>query len=143
MNTESKTVPAIERTLQFEASPDRVWSVLTEPAELAGWFPDGVVELEAAADSAGWLVWDEHGRYAIRIEVFEPPQRLVWQWARTCDTALKGGPTTTVEWTLEASEGGGTTLHLRESGFLTPEDREQNVGGWTHELAELEELLGC
>lgn len=141
MKTESNPVPAIERTLDFAAPPDRVWRALTEPSELAAWFPDDVEGLEAATGGGGWLVWDQHGRYAIRIEVFEPPRRLVWRWARRSETVLDEGPTTTVEWTLEARDGGGTTLHLRESGFLTPKDREDNVGGWTHELGELAELL--
>ena len=57
------------------------------------------------------------------------------------DTPFDDAPSTRVEWTLSPSDGGGTTLHLRESGFLTDVHQEQNRGGWEEELGELMELL--
>lgn len=86
-------------------------------------------------------VWHAHGRYAIRIEAFEPMTRIVWRWARELETPLGDGPTTTVEWVLEPGPTGGTTLHLTESGFLTAHGRQQNVDGWKHELGELVSYL--
>ncbi len=130
-------VPAIEKTMDLNASPERVWEALTDPTELASWFPDRVDGLDASTDGEGWLVWDDHGRYAIRMEAFEPPTRLVWRWAREPDAGLSDAPTTTVEWRLESNGRGGTLLHLREDGFLTAGDRGQNVTGWEHELGEL------
>jgi uncharacterized protein YndB with AHSA1/START domain len=44
---------------------------------------------------------------------------------------------TVVEWRLEPSAGGGTILHLRESGFAAPATRAGNAVGWLTELAEL------
>lgn len=126
----------IRRTLELAADPRRVWDALTDPAELGRWFPDEA-DLRAAAGSDGAFVWERHGRFAVRVETFEPPRRLVWRWARDPDVDLDGGPTTTVEWTLEARDDGGTTLHLVERGFATPEHRKQNEGGWEAELAEL------
>lgn len=134
-------IDAIERTLELSASPERVWRALTDPEELARWFPDETVDLEVREGKGGWWHWTEHGRYAVRFEVVEPPRRLVWSWAREPDTPVEEARTTTVEWQLEAREGGGTTLSLRESGFLTEEAREQNVAGWKRELGELVELL--
>ena len=130
-------IDSIERTLELAASPEQVWQALADPEGLAAWFPDEVEALEPRPDGQGWLVWHNHGRYAIAIEAFEPMTRLVWRWARESDTPLGDGPTTTVEWVLEPGADGGTTLHLTESGFLTEEAREQNVGGWKHELGEL------
>jgi hypothetical protein len=46
-----------------------------------------------------------------------------------------------VEWTLTSREGGGTTLQLRETGFLTDLHHSQNNGGWDEELAELREMV--
>lgn len=134
-------IDAIERTLELSASPERVWRALTDPEELASWFPDEAVDLEVRAGGDGWWVWHEHGRYAVRFDVVEPPRRLVWTWARESDTPVAESDTTTVEWELVPREDGGTTLRLTESGFLTEEAREQNVAGWKHELAELVELL--
>ena len=134
-------VAAIERTIELAATPERVWDAISDPHELACWFPEKVEGFEAAPDAAGWLVWHEHGRYAIRMEVFEPRTRIVWRWARESDTRLGDGPTTTVEWRLEPTSEGGTRLHLREDGFLTDEARRQNVSGWEHELGELAAYL--
>ncbi|MDX1395157.1 MAG: SRPBCC domain-containing protein [Gemmatimonadota bacterium] len=137
MTDEPAVVDAIEKTMELAATPERVWDALTDPAEVAAWFPDRVDGLEPAADGGGWLVWNEHGRYAIRTEAFEPRTRLVWRWARDSETPLGEGPTTTVEWRLEPNGRGGTTLRLREEGFLTDHARRQNVAGWEKELGEL------
>jgi len=47
-----------------------------------------------------------------------------------------------VEWSLAPREGGGTTLRLRETGFLTDLHHQQNTGGWDEELGGLVQLLG-
>lgn len=131
---------AVEKVLELDAAPERVWRALTDPAELAAWFPDRVDDLEGGEE--GWFVWDAHGRYAMRVVEADPPRRLVWNWARKAETALDAGPTTTVEWTLEGLPSGGTRLHLRESGFTTPEARADNDAGWDHELGELVAYMG-
>ncbi len=131
----------IEKTLELLAPVPRVWAALTEPAQLAAWFPDAVEGLAPKEGSEGWLVWNEHGRYAITVESLDTERRIVWRWARQSEAALAGGYNTVVEWTLEAREGGGTTLRLVESGFANESDRQENVGGWEHELAELTDYL--
>ncbi|MDH3734932.1 MAG: SRPBCC domain-containing protein [Gemmatimonadota bacterium] len=141
MTEETNAVAAIEKTMTFAASPERVWEALTDPAELASWFPESVEGFTPAPGGEGWLVWDNHGRYAIRMEAYEPRTRIVWRWARESETPLEDGPTTRVEWRLEPSETGGTLLHLHESGFLSTEARGQNVMGWEHELGELTDYL--
>lgn len=77
----------------------------------------------------------------MRIEEVEPPTRLVWSWVHEPGIAFEDAPTTRVEWTLTPREDGGTTLHLRETGFRTDLHRGQNDEGWDAELGELSELL--
>lgn len=137
----TETIPAIERTLELRAAPERVWRALTEPSEIARWFGD-TAELEASAGAEGWFGWKAHGRFAVRVERCEPPRRFAWRWARNSDTPIGEGPSTLVEWELLPRDDGGTTLKLRESGFERPEAREENVGGWKHELGELVDHLG-
>jgi uncharacterized protein YndB with AHSA1/START domain len=134
---------AIERTVELAASPERVWTALTDPRELERWFPDAVTDLEARAGGSGWLRWARYGRYAVRFEVFDPPRRLAWSWSRDPDVAVGEGTTTRVEWRLEARADGGTTLFLRESGFQEAKHREENVSGWAQELAELRAHLAA
>ena len=56
---------AINRTIELDASPARVWVALADPDGLGSWFPDRVEGLAPEEGSQGWLVWDNHGRYAI------------------------------------------------------------------------------
>ena len=123
----TETTLTVERTLELAASPERVWRALTDPEELASWFPDRVDQSAFGPGAEGAFIWESHGAFAFRVEAAEMP--------------LVEGVSTTVEWLLEAREDGGTTLRLCESGFVREEDREGNARGWDAELAERVELL--
>ncbi|MXX55805.1 MAG: hypothetical protein F4205_18225 [Gemmatimonadetes bacterium] len=130
----------VEKVLELEARIERVWRAITDPAELARWFGDEAeIDLRPGGDAA--MAWREHGRYAMRIEEVQPPTRLVWSWVHEPGIAFEDAPTTRVEWTLTPREDGGTTLHLRETGFRTDLHRGQNDEGWDAELGELSDLL--
>ena len=130
----------IERTLELEASLEEVWRALTDPTELSGWFGD-TTELNPKVGAEGWFGWESHGRFAMRVEEFNPPHRFAWRWVHEPETSVDDAPLTLVEWTLTARHDGGTTLHLRESGFQTEKHQRENDGGWTQELGELSEHL--
>jgi uncharacterized protein YndB with AHSA1/START domain len=131
----------LEKTIRLKAPPERVWKAITEADELAAWFPNHV-DWELRDGAEGWFEWDQHGRYAVRVEAFEPPRYMAWRWAREAEKALDQTDSTLVEWTLTRRDNGGTLLHLRESGFAAEEYRQGNSSGWDTELAELLELLG-
>jgi uncharacterized protein YndB with AHSA1/START domain len=140
METETMTERVVEKTLHFKAGRARVWAVITDPAEFAMWFGD-VAELDLRVGGDGAMNWESHGRYAIRVEEVDAPSRLVWSWVHEPGVAFEDAPATRVEWDLAEGEDGGTTLRLRESGFLTEVHRGQNDTGWDEELAELVEVL--
>lgn len=131
----------VERTLSLDAPVDRVWRALTDPEELARWFPDRVDQAALEPGVEGLFFWENHGGYAFRIEAVEPRRRLVWEWARDSETPLDEGVTTEVEWNLEPQPDGGTTLRLCETGFVRPEDHQSNEKGWDAELTELVALF--
>ncbi len=133
---------AIERVLSLDASPERVWSAITDPAELSQWFGDGA-ELELRPGGSGAFSWNEHGRFAMRVEAVEAPTRLVWSWVHEADVPFDQAPSTRVEWVLSPRKGGGTILTLRETGFRTDLHHQQNTEGWTEELSELVTLLAA
>ena len=136
--TESMTTELeVVKTLELAAPPARVWKAITDPEELAQWFPDEESRVRVEEGAEGAWVWKEHGAYRVRFDTVEPPRRLVWSWARDPDVPLDQTVVTTVEWRLEPNGEGGTTLHVREHGFVREEDRRQNDLGWDHELAEL------
>jgi uncharacterized protein YndB with AHSA1/START domain len=130
----------IERKLELSASVERVWRALTDAGELSKWFGDETrLVLEPGAEGA--MIWNEHGSYAVRVEVVEAPVRFVWRWVHEPDVPFDAAPSTRVEWTLERRDDGGTTLRLRESGFRTDSHFRQNTEGWREELAELVAVL--
>jgi uncharacterized protein YndB with AHSA1/START domain len=138
--TTTKSNLVIDRQMDLRAPIERVWRALTDEHELARWFPSSA-DIAAEQGANGWLDWGELGRYAIRVETFEPPTRLSWRWAREASTPLDGGQTTLVEWTLEPLAADRTRLVLRESGFRAPEHHRGNSEGWDEELAELRTYL--
>ncbi len=131
----------IRESILIHAPRERVWRALTDEAELGSWFPKRA-ELSTGAGAEGWFDWQEQGRYAVRIETFEPPARLVWRWAREADQPVGTGESTVVEWTLHEEADGSTRLELRESGFTDRKAYEGNREGWTEELGELVAYLG-
>jgi uncharacterized protein YndB with AHSA1/START domain len=138
--TQTMTELMVEKTLHFRAERARVWTAITDATELARWFGDEA-ELDLRVGGDGAMTWENHGGYAMRVEEVDAPRRLVWSWVHEPGVAFEDAPTTRVEWELTEREGGGTTLHLRESGFVTDVHRKQNGTGWDEELGELVELL--
>ena len=131
----------VEKVLELDVTVEKVWSAITNPAELALWFGDEAeLDLRPGGDAA--MTWEDHGRYAMRVEEVDPPRRLVWSWVHEPGVAFEDAPATRVEWTLTARDDGGTTLRLCETGFRTDLHHRQNTEGWDAELAELTTLLG-
>ncbi|NKB88538.1 MAG: hypothetical protein GKS06_09985 [Acidobacteria bacterium] len=116
--TSTREIRFVEKRIEFDAPIERVWDAITDPAQIAKWFPDEVEIDEMAA-----------------------PERLVWRWAKDPGTPLEETTQTTVQWNLEPRDGGGTVLRLRESGFVSDDDQLGNDGGWDKELDELVEFL--
>ena len=133
-------IATIEKKLELDQSPNDVWRALTDPSEVTSWFGDSAA-FTPEAGGEGWFGWESHGRFAMKIEQFEPPQRLAWRWAREADKPLAESHSTLVEWVLLPREDGGTTLLLKESGFATEQSLRENTDGWKHELQHLVEFL--
>ncbi len=131
----------VEKVLELDVTVEKVWSAITDPAELALWFGDEA-ELDLRPGGDAVMTWEDHGRYAMRVEEVDPPHRLVWSWVHEPGVAFEDAPATRVEWTLTPRDDGGTTLRLCETGFRTDLHHRQNTEGWDAELAELTTLLG-
>jgi uncharacterized protein YndB with AHSA1/START domain len=130
----------VEKRLELKATVERVWSAITDPAEIQQWFPDRAT-LEPRAGGKGAWDWDEYGSHEVRVEVFEPPTKLVWSWAADGNVPYDEATATRVEWTLTPIDGGGTLLELVETGFASLKSRQENDDGWDSELGELVEYL--
>ncbi len=132
----------ISRSLELGIPRGRLWQLVTDPEQLRRWFPDDA-RLDRRRGGEGWFEWASRGRFAVRIEHYEPPVRISWRWARDPGVDLDAGPSTLVEWVLSPTPQGGTRLELTESGFERDEDREENERGWTRELGQLQELIAA
>ncbi|WP_405884509.1 SRPBCC domain-containing protein [Streptomyces sp. NBC_01136] len=110
----------IERAIVINASVERVWSVLSEPAFLGRWFGNGE-PVKMDLRPGGLLVFDHgvHGVIPARIETVEPPRVLSWRWSQgAAGEEPDDINATLVEFTLtEDNSTGGTRLTMVESGF--------------------------
>ncbi len=131
-------LPAIERTLELKASPERVWRAISDPAELSRWFPTHA-ELEVRPGGDGRFHFDGYGDALVHVEAVDRPRYLAWRWLGEKPSPEESE--TLVEWWLEPRADGGTSLRLRESGFRFEKHRAGNEEGWTAELGELVQLL--
>jgi uncharacterized protein YndB with AHSA1/START domain len=132
----------IDRSIEVQAPPERVWRALTTAAELSSWF-QVTIEGEIAPGNEVWMTstHPEHKgmRFQVRFVEMTAPARFVWQWhPGPVDPAIDYSkePSTTVTFTLEPT-GTGTRLSVAETGFdaIALERRAKayrdNSQGWT------------
>jgi len=142
----------IDRTIEIQAPPERVWRALTNADELSAWF-QVTIEGDIAPDSTVWMtsVHPQHAgqRFRVRFTELTPPRRLVWQWhPGEVDPAVDYSrePETTVTFTLEPS-GRGTRLSVSETGFdqislaRRAKAYADNSQGWTEVLVWLQKYV--
>ena len=146
------TPDRIDRTIDIQAPPERVWRALTDAAELSSWFK---VEIEGPI-APGAEIWmtslmpgHEGTRFPVRIVELTPPRRMVWQWPPgevDPGADYSRDPRTTVTFTLEPSTQ-GTRLTLSETGFdaISLERRAKafadNSQGWSEVLVWLQQYV--
>jgi uncharacterized protein YndB with AHSA1/START domain len=135
---------SIEREILIEAPVEVVWTVVTEPDQIAGWFSDSV-ELDLRPGGEAVFHWRDHESVVEgRVERVEPPHLFSFRWVVGGGGKLDEHNSTLVEFRLSA-EGEGTRLTVVESGFhdlSAPEDERNrhydgHSRGWELELGHL------
>ena len=130
----------LEREILIEASPEVVWSVITEPEHMSRWFGDST-EIDLRPGGRLALRWEEYDHTAHGlVERVEPLSLFSFRWFRDSEEN-----STLVEFSL-SSEGEATRLKVVESGFRElawPEadkqkDADGHRDGWKLELGELQ-----
>jgi uncharacterized protein YndB with AHSA1/START domain len=137
-------------TLEIDAPVDAIWQALTDPVELARWFPtDAVVDPRQGGTFA--VSWEGQWQWDMTITDFEPLHRLrmVDRSARPFDA--NGQPMTGIAAATLALEivlegrGGRTVLRLAHSGFGTGAQWDDELDGvtfgWNVELRGLRHYL--
>jgi len=142
----------IDRTIEIQAPPERVWRALTNSAELSAWF-QVKIEGDIAPGHEVWMT-TTHPQYAgmrfsVRFAELTPLTRFVWQWhpgAVDPNVDYSREPRTSVTFTLEPS-GQGTRLSLAETGFdeiplaRRAKTYADNSQGWTEMLVCLQKYV--
>ncbi len=143
---------SVEREILIEATPEVVWSVITEPAQISRWFSDEA-EVQARAGADGTLTWRPGGRggekecdsiVPIRVVEAEPFHRFSFRWSHPQGVEPDETNSALVEFTL-TEEAGGTRLTVIESGIdaVTHDEqgktryRAEHEQGWEKHLGEL------
>jgi uncharacterized protein YndB with AHSA1/START domain len=128
---------AIEVEQTIDASPEIVFSYLTDPARFIKWMGAGA---QLDPRPGGRYRIDIDGEHIAEGEYreIEPPRRLVMTWGWHGHPRVPPG-STTVEITL-TPEGQGTLLRLRHFGLPDEEERRQHSDGWTFYTARLRNL---
>lgn len=107
---------------------ERVWRAITEPEELAAWFPDTIEGEFAPGAEVKFPKFVEMGLPAIgRVTEFDPPRLLAFSWG-TSDLRFELEP-----------DGDGCRLVFMDS--LPREEAAKNAAGWEVCLANLEARL--
>jgi len=105
---------AVEREILLPASPERVWSSLTEGRELSVWF-GAQVEFEPRPGAPATFRWPDGRSREATVEEIDRPRRLSFRWApfERTRSGARAVPATRVEFTLEPARE-GTLLRLSE-----------------------------
>ena len=124
----------VERRIFIDASPTRVYELLTDPELLAGWLAPLV---RADPRPGGELTWTHHNGDTVAGTYVElvPDRRVkfTYGWTRPEVGIAPGSTVVTID--LRPSRG-GTDLHLVHRGLSDPM-ADAHDGGWANYLARL------
>jgi uncharacterized protein YndB with AHSA1/START domain len=134
--TDVDPLDRIDRSIDIDASPDRVWALVTRPG---WWINEGEVDPDPDVRVEGSITVLTHPRFGeFRLETVssQPPSYVAFRWLEPDQAAG-----TLVEFRIEP-RAGGVTLSVAESGFSRlgrPREewlrrREGNDSGWQEEL---------
>jgi uncharacterized protein YndB with AHSA1/START domain len=127
----------IERSIDIDATAEKVWSLLERP----GWWinehevdPDPVIRWES--DDVAVVVHEKFGEFTLHRVEAAPPRYISWRWIERDDVG------TLVEFWVD-DRPGGVTLKVVESGLTglgkdadaLRKHYDGNSEGWEAELA--------
>ena len=138
----------IEREIEIDAPIDVVWTVITEPEHINGWFTDSA-EIDVRRGAEGRFGWEagEHNRAMVvnvRIERIEPPHFFSFRWHYPDGEEPTEENAPLVEFSLEPV-GDSTLLRVVESGLekivRSEDDKEtyfaEHASGWARIVERL------
>ncbi len=134
-----KNTRDIELSVELDASPEDVFRAVTDGTEIAKWLaPEArVTAPQGGKKGSIWISWGEGMSAEHEIDIYEAPKRVRHPSGQNSETKA----TLYADWSIEAREGGKTTLRLVHSGFSAGADWdnefESHARGWRLMLQNL------
>ena len=138
-NTTNSNTRDIELSVELNASPEEVFRAVTDGTELAKWLaPEArFTAPEGGKKGSIWISWGEGMSVEHELEIFDAPKRVRHPSGKNGETKAP----LYADWSIEAREGGMTTLRLVHSGFSVGADWdsefEAHARGWKLMLENL------
>ena len=126
-------VDVIERVIDIAASPETVFTLLTDPVEYVKW-KGRAARLDPRAGGAFHVSFKDAAVSGEYVEVI-PNRRVVFTWGWEAPDAVVGPGGSTVEIDLEP-RGAGTRLRLVHRG-LPDSELASHTAGWDYFLPRL------
>ncbi len=129
--------------ITINATPEQVWKALTDPVQLAGWFP---IEADVEPGEGGRITLRWGQDYVIDCDILEwaPPRALRLLWEASAEGKFTFPGPTAIDIAIEG-RGGETVLRLVHSGFRDGDEWDREYDGtrrgWRQELASLKVYL--
>ncbi|HKY13090.1 MAG TPA: SRPBCC domain-containing protein [Gaiellaceae bacterium] len=126
----------VTQAVDVDAPRERVWQLLTDPAELPHWWPDAA-ELEQRVGGRVVLNFGP-GDVSGEITQWEPPEAFGFTWK----PSNMPGVQLHVSFTVDDLGDGRSRVNVVHSGFeaAPAAAREAVVEGWAHFLPRLAEV---
>jgi len=137
------TTRDLELTVELDASPEDVFRAVTIGTELAKWLAPEARSTAPDGEKKGsiWISWGEGMSVEHEIEIFDAPKRIRHPSGKNRETKAP----LYADWSIEAREGGKTTLRLVHSGFSASADWdnefEAHARGWRLMLQNLRQYF--
>ena len=98
----------IEREIVIDAPIEVVWSAVTEPEHISGWFSDSA-DVDLRPGGRAVLHWNDFGTVQGRVERVEPPHFFSFRWAVDPGRDMHEGNSTLVEFSPKTRSSGIST----------------------------------
>ncbi|MFT3837399.1 MAG: SRPBCC domain-containing protein [Myxococcaceae bacterium] len=138
-----KTTRDIELTVELDATPEEVFRAVSDGTELAKWLAPEARSTPPKDGKKGtiWISWGEGMSVEHELEIFDAPKRVRHPSGKNGETKAP----LYADWSIEAREGGKTTLRLVHSGFSTGADWDDefdsHARGWMLMMQNLKQYF--
>ena len=125
-------------TLEYDmksAPVSILWNYIASPQGLAQWFADDVVH-----EGKSYIFTWEDSQMSASLLSMRQPVFIKFRW--NDEENRTSGDKTFFEMKIEQSELTDTTT-LVITDFAEPDEKEESITLWNHEVEELQRLMGC